>query len=144
MGTHLHPLERNTDLARVTDYYVSRMQQLAQLARCFGARAAFIESEALIERTDETLEFLRQHLELSKPLQRRYRRFSKTGKPGFGDPSPVIHRGEIGTRVRRPRIQIPADLLKAVTKAHQACLEACRRHAVTMPVSTCAELSGVV
>jgi hypothetical protein len=134
MGTHLDPLARNTDLEHVSGYYVARLERLTELARRLGRRAAFLESEALLERTDDTLEFLRDHLELSGPLQRHYRSFAKTGKPKFGDPSPAIHSGEIGGgyRVKRAQFAVPTGLVDNITAAHAACLDACRRHCVPM------------
>lgn len=133
MGTHLDPLERNTDLEHVSGYYVARLERLAALAQQLGHRAAFLESEALLERTDDTLEFLRDHLELSGPLQRQYRSFAKTGKPGFGDPSPAITSGEIGDyRVKRAPFTVPTALVQKVTTAHAACLDACQRNCIPM------------
>jgi hypothetical protein len=133
MGTHLDPLERNTNLEHVTGYYVARLERLASLARQLGRRAAFLESEALLEQTDDTLEFLRDHLGLSGPLQRQYRRFAKTGKPGFGDPSPAIRSGEIGRyRAMRAQFAVPTTLVEKVTAAHAACLDACKRNCVPM------------
>lgn len=133
MGTHLDPLERNTDLEQVSGYYIARLERLADLARRLGRRAAFLESEALLERTDDTLEFLRDHLELSGPLQRHYRSFAKTGKPGYGDPSPAIRSGEIGGhRVKRAQFAVPTALIEKVNAAYSACLDACQQHCVPM------------
>jgi hypothetical protein len=133
MGTHLDPLERNTNLEQVTGYYLARLERLAELARNLGRRAAFVESEALLEHTDETLEFLRDYLELSGPLQRRYRSFSKTGKPGFGDPSPAIRSGEIGGyHEQRSQFTVPSALVAKVAAAHAACLDVCNRNCMPM------------
>jgi hypothetical protein len=133
MGTHLDPLERNTNLEHVSGYYIARLERLAELARQLGRRAAFIESEALLERTDETLEFLRDHLELNDPLQRQYRNFAKTGQPGFGDPSPAIRSGKIGGyRVKRTQFAVPTALVEKISAAHAACLDACRQSCVSM------------
>jgi len=137
MGTHLDPLAQNTNLEHVTDYYVARLERLTELARKVGSRAAFVESDALLERPDETLQFLQEHLQLSEPLEKRYRSFAKTGKPKFGDPSPAIHTGEIGARKpRRVTFVIPTAVLVKVKVAHAACLEACHRHCATMPSSS--------
>jgi hypothetical protein len=134
MGTYLDPLEQNTDLEHVTGYYIARLERLTDLARKLGRRAAFVESEALLQHTEYTLQFLRDHLELREPLQKRYRRFLKTGKPKFGDPSPAIHSGEIGSRRPKPvTFVIPAALIARVRGAHAACVEACNRHCTTGP-----------
>ncbi|HEU4625586.1 MAG TPA: hypothetical protein VFS52_12515 [Steroidobacteraceae bacterium] len=137
MGQHLDPLERNTNLEHVGGYYLARLQALGGLARQLGRRAAFLESKALLERTDDALEFLRHHLELNGPLQRQYRSFAKTGKPGFGDPSPAIRSGEIGGyRAKRAPFALPQELVEKLTAAYLACREACLAHCVSMSEST--------
>ncbi|HVY79684.1 MAG TPA: hypothetical protein VG994_01775 [Steroidobacteraceae bacterium] len=144
MGKHLDPLERNTDLEHVTGYYLARLEGLGGLARQLGRRAAFLESEALLERTDEVLEFLRHHLELNGPLQRQYRSFAKTGKPGFGDPSPAIRSGEIGgSRPKPAPSALPPELVEKLTAAYLACREACLAHCVSMSEGTGYAACGV-
>jgi len=136
MGRHLDLNEQNANVANATQYYVERLGQLARLARVFGGRAAFVESETLMSRTDETLTSLQDFLALDSPLERRYRSFSKTGKPGYGDPSEMIHSGEIGRRSQqRPTYSIPTALLAEAVAAHAECLSACRLN--------CAPVSGV-
>ena len=72
------------------------------------------------------------------PLDRRYRRFSKTGKPGYGDPSEMIHSGEISRRgEQRPSYSIPSALIDEAVRAHAECLAACRMYCV--PVSDLAQ-----
>jgi len=135
MGRHLDLNEQNANVANATQYYVERLGQLTKLARAFGPRAAFVESETLMSRTDETLTFLQDFLGLDSPLERRYRSFSKTGKPGYGDPSEMIHSGEIGRRSQqRPTYSIPSALLGQAVTAHSECLSACRVNCV--PVSS--------
>jgi hypothetical protein len=133
MGTHLDPLEQNTNVGQVTSYYKARLERLAALAPVLGRRAAFLPSEALLTNTDAALEFLRDFLELHQPLERRYRSFAKTGEPGFGDPSPAIRSGEIGaTSPQRAHVPVPESLIAQVRAAHIACLEACHLHCVPM------------
>ena len=139
MGRHLDLNEQNANVVNATKYYVERLSQLTRLARAFGKRAAFVESEALMSRTDDTLAFLQQFLSLDSPLERRYRSFSKTGKPGYGDPSEMIHSGEIGSRrnQQRPTYSIPSALIAQAVAAHSECLSACSLNCV--PVSTIGE-----
>jgi len=133
MGTHLDPLEQNTNVEQVTSYYQARLRRLAELAPVLGERAAFLPSEALLTSTDEALAFLRAFLELSQPLERRYRSFAKTGEPGFGDPSPAIRSGEIGARSsRHAHVAVPESLIERVRAAHIACVEACHQYCVSM------------
>jgi hypothetical protein len=133
MGTHLDPLEQNTNVGQVTSYYEARLRRLAELAPVLAERAAFLPSEALLTNTDDALEFLRAFLELRQPLERRYRSFAKTGAPGFGDPSPAIRSGEIGAQsTRRAHVPVPESLIERVRGAHIACVEACHRYCVPM------------
>jgi hypothetical protein len=133
MGTHLDPLEQNTNLEQVTGYYEARLRRLAELAPVLGWRAAFLPSEALIHRTDQALEFLRAFLGLNQPLERHYRSFAKTGEPGFGDPSPAIRSGEIRVRSQpRAEVPVPDSLIERVRAAHAECVEACHRHCVPL------------
>ena len=134
MGRHLDLNEQNSNVANATQYYIERLGQLTKLARIFGNRAAFVESEMLMSRTQDTLVFLQDFLGLDSPIERRYRSFSKTGKPGYGDPSEMIHSGEIGRRSQqRPTYSIPSTLLADAVAAHGECLAACRLNCV--PVS---------
>jgi hypothetical protein len=133
MGTHLHVDARAANVADATRYYVARLQRLAQLARHLAERAAFVESEVLMAHTQGTLLFLRDFLQLDAPLERRYRTFSRTGQPGFGDPSAAIRSGEMGARrENRPRYSIPSTLIAEAVQAHSQCLAACNRHCVRM------------
>jgi len=131
MGTHLDANERNTDIVKATTYYVERVRRLAKLAPLLGARAAFVESDQLMSHPDRTLDFLRHFLGLGTPLERRYRRFSRTGKPGYGDPSAAISSGELSAkREKRPRYSIPSALIAQAVEAHSECLAACSYHCV--------------
>jgi hypothetical protein len=131
MGRHLDANEQNANVVNATAYYVERLSQLARLAQVFGRRAAFLESESLMTRTDEALDFLAAFLELDSPLERRYRSFSKTGKPGYGDPSERIHSGEIESRTsERPRYSIPPELVATAVQAYADCFSACAQHCV--------------
>ena len=144
MGRQLDANERNADAASATAYYVDRVRRLAKLAPLLGARAAFVESEQLLTHTEQTLNFLTHFLGLDAPLDRRYRRFPRTGRPGSGDPSPAISTGELATgelatgelgarREKKPRYSIPSALIANAVEAHAECLAACNYHCV--PVS---------
>ncbi len=136
MGRHLDLNYRNANVANATQYYVERLRQLTKYARTFGKRAAFVESEMLMTRTDETLASLQTFLALDSPLERRYRSFSKTGKPGYGDPSEMIRSGEIGRRhQQRPMYSIPTTLIAQAVEAHAECLAACLLNCVPVSVA---------
>jgi len=142
MGTHLHPSEHYANVMHAARYYVERVKRLTQIARQTGTRGAFIESEALMSNTDDVLDFLREFLGLDAPLERRYRSFSRTGQPGFGDPSAAICSGEIGVRREtKPRYSIPPSFIAEAVEAHAECLAACRYHCVLVPDGESRQLS---
>lgn len=133
MGTHLDANAQNASVANATAYYIKRAKELTVLARRVGARAAFIESETLMSRTEDTLQFLQNFLELETPLERRYRHFPRTGRPGSGDPSEAIRSGEIRAhRDRKPRSAIPASLIDDAEQAYAECFSACSLYCVSM------------
>jgi hypothetical protein len=133
MGMHLDVNDSNANVANATKYYVERLRRLTRLAKLLGRRAAFVESEMLMSRTDEALDFLRGFLSLDEPLARRYRSFSKTGRAGYGDPSETIHSGELGARrAERPRYSIPTVLIAEAVVAHSECLAACNRNCAAL------------
>ena len=133
MGTHLDANERNASIESATAYYVDRLKQLTTLARRMGTRAAFIESETLMSRTEETLQFLQNFLELETPLGRCYRHFPRTGRPGSGDPSDAIRSGEIRAhRDGKPRYSIPSSYIAAAVQAHAECFSACSMYCVSV------------
>jgi hypothetical protein len=133
MGTHLDSNAQNASVASATAYYVSRVNQLTMLARRMGSRAAFVESEALMNRTEDTLQFLQNFLELETPLDRRYRHFPRTGRAGSGDPSDAIRSGEIrARRDGKPRYSIPSVLVADAVQAHARCFSACSLDCVSM------------
>ena len=137
MGTHLDTNAQNASVLSATEYYIKRVNQLTVLARQMGARASFIESETLMSRTEDTLQFLQNFLELESPLERRYRRFPRTGRPGSGDPSAAIRSGEMRARLDcKPGYSIPASLLDRAIEAHAECFSVCSLYCVSMRSSS--------
>ncbi len=134
MGTHLDANERNASVASATAYYRQSPAISSRRSRDgMGTRAVFIESEALMSRTEETLHFLQNFLDLETPLDRRYRHFPRTGRPGSGDPSDAIRSGEmrarrIASRVTRSRRRYIAEAVQA----HAECFSACSLYCVSM------------
>jgi hypothetical protein len=125
--------ERYVDVAwyrdpeRASRYYETRAGRLLELAAQMHGRVGFLESEALLSRTDAVLEKLTTFLELSSPLSRHYNVFAYTGKPGFGDPSGSILRGEVKpTPESRPALRIPRPLAVRLEQAHDLCANVLR------------------
>jgi hypothetical protein len=132
MGRHLDRNDRTADIRHAAGYYVQRLERLTQLAPVLGRRAAFIASEELVRNTTGSLRFLERFLSLQTPLTHEYRRFQKTGSPGYGDPSSNIQTGELRARKnRRPAYQLPLDIVEEVEEAHGRCLKAFALHSLT-------------
>jgi hypothetical protein len=142
MGRHLDSNDRTADLNHAASYYIRRLERLTQLAPIFGQRAAFIASEDLARHTSESLCFLEDFLGLNSPLTQEYRRFRKTGAPGYGDPSSNIQTGELRVReTRRPCYPIPVETIEGVVEAYGKCLHACMLHCATLSGSAAAFIS---
>jgi len=145
MGTHLDANERNANVVNAAAHYVQRVRELTRLAKRLRARAAFVESDSVLRRTDETLGFLSDFLGLASPLERRYQKFAKTGEPGYGDPSLTIHSGELrahSASAARPRCSIPSALIARAVEAHAECLKAGNRYCVPLSVSAETRMVG--
>jgi hypothetical protein len=133
MGRHLDRNDRTADLKHAVSYYIRRLERLTQLAPILGHRAAFIASEDLVGNTAGSLHFLEDFLGLESPLTQEYRRFRKTGAPGYGDPSRNIQTGELRAReTRRPCYPIPVETIEGVADAYGKCHDACKLHCVTL------------
>ena len=103
-------------LDEAVSYYRTRLSDLTQLAGGLTdpAHAVFITYNALIDRTEATLQALSRFLRLSPELTADYRTFRFTGRAG--DPSPTIQTGKI---VRPPaRSSVLSPTLAAELWAH--------------------------
>lgn len=90
-----------TSVEEAERYYVERLQQLQRIVEISAGKAMFLQGEALIQRTDETLQQLGNWLQLGTPLQQDYQRFQHTGKRKLGDSSDHIHAGRILSEAER-------------------------------------------
>jgi hypothetical protein len=127
----------DVDAPSIAGYYEERVERLAELAPRLGNRAAFIEAEALVNRTAEVLTLLTGFLELSRPLEREYRKFPHTGKPGFGDPMGAILKGAIDApKDQRTHIPIPEDILARLAAAYDRCRAVLSTNCVSLASET--------
>jgi hypothetical protein len=116
------------------DYYVARLERIGQYSELVGPRAAFVESERLIDDTDAVLARLTRYLGLATSLEPTYQRFPLSGLPGHGDPSTNILAGRVLRDEERDRggdepVDIPAEPMRAAVAAYESLLPAMRlRH----------------
>lgn len=83
------------DLDGACDYYASRLAALRDLIDRRRGRVFYLDSEALVERTADTLSALTRYLAIAPRLSENYRLFKHTGKPKYGDISENIRAGRI-------------------------------------------------
>jgi hypothetical protein len=113
-----------SDPSAAVDYYVTRLHELARLARRIRTRFLFLKAENLITTPESTLRLVAAFLDLAEPLEESYSLFKHTGKPGWGDDSDEILQGRIA-RERAPREAIVLDR-GLLTPARHAYEESCR------------------
>lgn len=110
------------NVERAVTEYCTRLARLVQDGQRFGSHSCFIESDQLIECSDDVLGMLTAWLELDTPLQKSYSVFPETGKIWHGDPSPAIRSGNILPTVdHNDQIEIPASLLVQAEQAYSMC-----------------------
>jgi hypothetical protein len=83
------------DLDGACDYYASRLASLRDLIERRQGRVFYMDSEALLAETVETLSALGSYLGIAPGLSEDYRLFKHTGRPKYGDMSKKIMAGRI-------------------------------------------------
>lgn len=111
----------------VFNYYIERLKALEEYAKILEGRFFFIESDELVDDTDQTLQDLTSWLGLNTPLSKEYKTFNKTGIPGHGDPLEHIHSG-ILKRTKPHEINLSPNLLKNAQEAYHHCLSVLQKH----------------
>jgi hypothetical protein len=110
-----------TDAVKVTEYYCNRLKQMGQLAQRINKEYLFIESNDLIENSDNKLRDITNWLDLKEPLTKNYSTFNYTGVMGFGDPLENIKSGVLKATSSYSHIEIPQDLLSKAETAYFKC-----------------------
>jgi len=114
------------DPGKVLAYYITRLDQLEEIAKTRAAAGAspafFFDSELLLDRTALVLRELTQWLGLATELNPHYRIFETTGRPGWGDPSESIKAARVVKSAgRRDQIQLDAHILEQATPHFDRC-----------------------
>jgi len=106
---------------QAANYYCSRLSGLTEYVNNISNEYFFLESDDLVNKTDDVLRSLSIWLELDTPLFNRYKQFTNTGKPGFGDPSENIRTGRLICTKDHTDIHIPEEVLHMAELAYEQC-----------------------
>jgi len=114
-------------------YYIERMAALVRIAAIRRGDLLYLDGEALVERTDDTLAWLSLHLELAPVLRGEYSTFRFTGMPKYGDPSEWIRSGRVvKDRTPLPQIDLSPAQLARIQSAYEHMRRFMRSHARTV------------
>jgi hypothetical protein len=116
------PLYGNWPVERGTEYYISRINNIEQIAKGVSLpdNSILIKYEDLIEESSVTLERLQKFLNLKHSLSTTYKLYRYTGYRG--DPSNRIKSGKILKVEDRVKIDIPSHLLNEAVATYNKCL----------------------
>ncbi len=123
MSENLNNPNRISDIYKIEKYYLKRLEQLAQLAKRTNGKAVYLDADKIVNDTDFVLGYMSDWLQLKTPLSSEYKTFSKTGEPGFGDPSDNIKQGKIIKNRKSANIIIPEQIVKTISDAYGKCRE---------------------
>ena len=130
------------DRQRSTDYYFTRLAQIAEYARR-APGGFYLDAEAIVEDTDRALAGLTRALRLSSPLEPGFTTRSMTGKRGFGCPSDYIRQGRIvRERDRYEKIDIDRELLRRAECAYRECREVVLANSTPIALLDSADLAA--
>ena len=120
MGHHIGA-KRYTDPNYVSQYYCSRLARLEQYGELVDDGYYFLDSDDIVEKSNEVLAELSTWLELEQPLEARYSAFKNTGVSPFGDTLGNIKKGKIVQTYEPLDIQIPDEALEKAEVAYVKC-----------------------
>lgn len=122
MGSAIQSATWYSDPRLVTEYYVSRVSHLAEIARTLERPPLFVRAEELVHDTRACLDATASHLGLHSPLDESYSLFKNTGREGWGDYSGVIlERRIVRDRPRENGRDLPERLLVEARRAYDDC-----------------------
>lgn len=104
------------------EYYVGRLQTLADIAATPGLPYFYLDAERLIGDTAPALQALSAWLGLPTPIPTQYGTFENTGRGNTGDHSDRLKSGQV-SRVTSDYSDIPLSpaQLERIEAAHRAC-----------------------
>ena len=114
-------IEWYKDPEKAMEYYCSRLSKLENYSKKMNGNYFFIDSDDLVEDTENILNTLSNWLNLEEPLKKKYSIFPHTGEAGYGDPSQNIRSGIIKKTESHSDIEIPLDILQKSTSCYNRC-----------------------
>lgn len=104
------------------NYYCERVDYLSSLNETIKRKCFYIESDRIINDSENLLNGMSDWLELESKLDSKYDTFKLTGKPVFGDPSENIKEGKIKKITdSNSDILIDPKLLIAPNESYERC-----------------------
>ncbi|MDV7102907.1 sulfotransferase [Vibrio sp. TH_r3] len=97
------------------NYYLERVEHIGAMLNQFDdfSRCYYLDAEALISSTEDTLESLSTWLGLRQPLSPEYKKFELTGSKKHGDSSSYINQGKVrASRESYNNIELPEELIQ--------------------------------
>lgn len=110
-----------TNLDKSLDYYCERLLEIETYSIKLKGQFFFIESDDLISKTELTLNNLTSWLGLKKKLKKKYKIFSHTGEPGYGDPSENIKKGVLQETSYNDMIKLPPEIINKAQISYDRC-----------------------
>jgi hypothetical protein len=103
-----------------TQYYVDRLQTLADTARTIAPLGFYLDAECLVNDTGPTLQALGAWLNLNGPIPTEYQTFSRTGQQKSGDTSSRLKSGKVSRGSNDyAEVSVPAALMQAAEQAYR-------------------------
>lgn len=114
------PTERPyADPDQATDYYIQRLESLADFSRINTAQYYYFDAELIKTDSSNLLQALTRWCQLSPSLSDRYQTFSLTGKARAGDSSDLISSGKIETSENHyPGVRLEAQHISRAEQAY--------------------------
>lgn len=106
---------------RAGAYYRRRLRIMVQYATTIANRhrMLFLSHASLLYATNQVFDALGDFLDLKSPLTEHYQLLPNSGKPGVGDPSPMIRRGYIVRSARNDTTALPSRVAQETFVAHE-------------------------
>ncbi|WP_165312836.1 hypothetical protein [Vibrio ziniensis] len=114
---NLEPKHEFAQVEGATNYYTKRVSDIGNIICNIKDtnKITYIDAECLVNKTNESLEFLTNRIGLKSKLKSEYKKFELTGKKNYGDSSSKIDIGHVSKSDNSyDDIELESDLIKDV------------------------------
>ena len=94
------------------DYYSRTLSRIKMELEAYDRPFVFLKYSQLVNESDQVLRRITDYLDLREPLVPEYNPIWSTGKPGIGDSSPRIRKGNILNQSNKYDIHLPNNIRK--------------------------------